>query len=74
MSAARRPERQAVAVVGGLTLTSAREPRDMRGSAWCACGWTRTARGLEAAQALTAEATAHKQTCAAQGRQEETKK
>ncbi|MEU3084712.1 hypothetical protein ABZ697_30975 [Streptomyces albidoflavus] len=73
MSRARpRPERP-VAVVGGLILTSAREPEDMRASAWCACGWTRTAQGLEAAQALTATATTHKSQCAAQGRQEETK-
>lgn len=68
MRAAERP----VAVVGGLTLTSAREPEDMRASAWCACGWSRTAQGLEAAQALTATATTHKQTCAAQRQEEKT--
>lgn len=74
MSPARPRSERPVAVVGGLTLTSAREPEDMRGSAWCACGWTRTARGLPAAQALAAEATTHKSQCAAQGRQEEAKK
>lgn len=61
MTVPRRHERRAV--VGGLTLTSAREPEAMRASAWCVCGWTRTARGLAAAQALTAAHTNHKHQC-----------